>query len=129
MTHPLVQYYVRQGDHGSYGPGDSSIGPIYSIPPFVQRGHCINIFLSGLFRVVRPLLWSGAKAVGRETLRTGGRILTDIAENKSPNGSAGDIVSKHVTESARNLTFIVRAFHMRNGQLNPHVTCFPCGEC
>ena len=44
-----------------------------------------------------------AKAVGRETLRTGGKMLTDIAENKSPELSHKDIVSKQVTESVQNL--------------------------
>jgi len=31
----------------------------------------------------------------RETLRTGGKILTDIAENKSPEVCPKDIVSTH----------------------------------
>jgi hypothetical protein len=43
------------------------------------------------------------KAVSRETLRTSGKILSDIAEINSPEVSAGDIVSKLVTESAQNL--------------------------
>ena len=34
-----------------------------------------------------------------ETLRNGAKILTGIAENKSPEVSPRDIVSKHVTES------------------------------
>jgi len=41
--------------------------------------------------------------VGRETLSTGGKILTDIAVNKSPEVSPKDILSKHVTESMKNL--------------------------
>jgi len=42
--------------------------------------------------------------VGRETLRTGGKILTDIAERSSTDTTAaGDIVSKHVTDSAQKL--------------------------
>jgi len=43
--------------------------------------------------------------VGRETLLTGGKILTVIAARKSTDDGtcAGDIVSKHVTESAKNL--------------------------
>jgi len=48
-------------------------------------------------------MWREAKAVGRETLRTGGKILTDIAENRSPELSPKDIVFKHVTESLQNL--------------------------
>ena len=51
----------------------------------------------------------GAKAVVRETLRTGGKILTDITENKSPELSPKDIVSKHVTESVQNLIGSLRA--------------------
>ena len=71
----LVKYYVRQA-----GGGDNGVGPIYTVPPFVQRGRGIGSFLSGLFRAVRPILWSGAKdfgkatlkALGNEALRTGG---------------------------------------------------------
>ena len=51
----------------------------------------------------RPFLWREFKAVCRKTLRTGGKILTDIAENKSSEVSPKDIVSKHVTESVPNL--------------------------
>jgi len=49
-------------------------------------------------------MWSGAKAVGCETLRTGDKIQTDIAARKSNDFvSAGEIVSKDETESAQNL--------------------------
>jgi hypothetical protein len=41
--------------------------------------------------------------VVRETLLTGGKILTYIAENKSPEVSPKYIVSNHVTESVSNL--------------------------
>jgi hypothetical protein len=41
--------------------------------------------------------------VSRETLRTGGKILANMAENTSPDVSAKNIVSKHVSESAQNL--------------------------
>jgi hypothetical protein len=46
------------------------------------------------------LLWSIVKAVGRETLRTGGKILTDIADTDT---RPSDIIAKHVGESAQNL--------------------------
>ena len=78
-----MSYYLNQAGRGRGG-GHNGIGPIYSTPPFVQRGHGIGSFLSGLFRFDRPILWSGAKVVGRETLRTGGKVFQDIAENKSP---------------------------------------------
>jgi len=96
--HPLEVYYLNQTGSGLTTPG---IGPVYSPPLYLQRGHEIGKFFGNLFRWVRPLLWSRAKALGRETLRTGGKILTDIAARDDVN--AGDIVSKHVTEYAQNL--------------------------
>jgi hypothetical protein len=96
--HPLEVYYLHQA-----GRGRASIGPVYAAPLFLQRGHGIGNLFGSLLRCVRPLLWSGGKAVGRETLRAGGKILADMAENKSPDVNAGDIVSRHVTESALNL--------------------------
>jgi len=40
--------------------------------------------------------------MGNEALRTGGKILTGIADD--PTGSAHDIISKHLTESLQNLS-------------------------
>ena len=47
--------------------------------------------------MVRPIFFIGAKTVGRETLRTGGKILSDMADN-SAGTPARDIVSKHARE-------------------------------
>ena len=44
--------------------------------------------------------WSGVKAVRRETLRTGGKILTDIAYTVV---KPRHIIAKHVGEPAQNL--------------------------
>jgi len=90
---PLVQYYLHQAGRGGRG----GIGPIYSLPPIYQRGYGLGSFLSGLWRMVRPILWSGAKTVGRETLRTSGKILSDMADNRDGT-PAGDIVSRHARE-------------------------------
>jgi len=38
-----------------------------------------------------------------ESLRTGGKILTEIVENKPPGVSPKVIESKHMTESSQNL--------------------------
>ena len=95
----LVQYYLHQAGRGSRG----GIGPIYSVPPVLQRGHGLGSFLSGLFRLVRPVLWSGMKAVGRETLRTGGRILSDLADNTAGDVKPRHIIAKHVGDSAQTL--------------------------
>jgi len=96
---PLVQYYRRQA-----GRGREDIGSIYSTPPFVQRRHGLGNVLAGLFRTLRPILWSGAKSIGKETLkalgrealRTGTNIIRDIAEN--PPTQTTDIISKHVSD-------------------------------
>jgi hypothetical protein len=61
---PLIQYYKRQA-----GDGREDIGPIYSSPPFVQRGHGLGSVLAGLFRTLRPILWIGAKSAGKEALK------------------------------------------------------------
>ena len=99
MKDPLLQYYLHQAGRGSHG----GIGPIYSVPPFLQCGHGLGSFLSGLFRLVRPVLWSGLKAVGRETLRTGGRILSDLADNTAGDVKPRHIIAKHVVDSAQTL--------------------------
>jgi hypothetical protein len=101
---PLVQYYKRQTRHGR-----EDICPIYSTPPFVQTGHGLGSVLAGLFRTLRPILWSGAKsageealkALGREALRTGGNIIRDNAEK--PPTQTTDIISKHVAASTQNI--------------------------
>jgi hypothetical protein len=49
---------------------------------------------------MRPVLWSSAKSVLREALRTGAKVMTDIAANP---GQTGDILSKHATETTQNI--------------------------
>ena len=78
--HPLELYYRKQAGGGV---SDHGIGPIYSTPPYLQRVHGIGDFFGSRLRWVRPLIWSGFKTLGRETLRIGGDILSYIAEAKS----------------------------------------------
>jgi len=75
---PLGQYYIRQAGGGEGGHG---MGTVYSVPPFVQRGHGIGSFLRGLWGTVQPVLWSGAKILGNEAMRTGGNMISEIAAN------------------------------------------------
>jgi hypothetical protein len=97
MKNQLVRYYLNQAGRGSPNGG---MVPIYTVQPFIQRGHGTGSLLSNFFRLVRPMLRSGVKALGRESLRTGGKILSDIAEtDRKPS----DIIAKHVGESAHNL--------------------------
>jgi hypothetical protein len=100
--HPLELYYRKQAV--GRGGSDHGIGPIYSTPPYLQRAHGIGDYFGSLFRWVRNIIWSGVKALGRETLRTGGDILSDIAEAKPTTSlHAKDIVSKLLNESKQNL--------------------------
>jgi hypothetical protein len=97
MKNQLVRDYLVQAGRGSPTGG---IGPVYSVQPFVQRGHGIRSFLSNLFRLVRPVLWSGDNAVGKASLRRGSKILSDIADtDRKPR----DNVATHLGESAQNL--------------------------
>ena len=51
---PLLKYYIRQAGGGRHS--ENWVGPIYIFPSFMQRGHGIGSFLSGLFRKVRPII-------------------------------------------------------------------------
>lgn len=98
MDH-LTTYYINQAGGGSLG---DVVGPVYNGSPYIQHGHGIGSFLSSLFRIVKPVLIRGAKAVGRETLSAGSNILADMV-TKSPDVKVKDIVSKRVTESTQKL--------------------------
>jgi len=82
----LESYYHNQAGGGL--PSALRIGKMYLAPLYLQRGNGIGSSFGTLFRFVCLLLWT----VGR----TGGKIITDIAKNKSPDVSAEDIISKHV---------------------------------
>ena len=56
----------------------------------------------GLFRFVKPLLYSGAKAVGKEALKTGSNIITDMV-NKEPKQPVSDILKNRFIEANENL--------------------------
>jgi len=99
--HPLEVYYLNQDGRGLTTPG---IGLVNSAPLCIQRRHRIGKFFGLLFRWVLPLLWSGTKAVGRGRVCIDDKILTNIAERKPTYATTnGDIVSKHVKQSAQNL--------------------------
>ena len=74
--HPLNVYYVNQVSRSLTHSGDRTSLCNPDLPTAWAR---IRKFFGSLFRWVRTLLWREAKAVGRETLRTGGKIIDDIA--------------------------------------------------
>jgi hypothetical protein len=97
MKNQLVRYYLVQAGRGFSTGG---IEPVYSVQQFVQRGHWICSILSNPFRLVRPVIWSGVKAVGKQSLRIGSKILSDIVDTER---KPRDIIASHVGAYAQNL--------------------------
>jgi hypothetical protein len=91
-----TRYYVSQ----SGGGGD--IGPVYRASFKMQRGNCRGSFFRGHFRLVKPLLYSGAKAIGKEALKTDSHILTDILE-KQPERPMANIFKTRFGEAKDNI--------------------------
>jgi len=92
--HPLETYYPNQAGRGfSPTPG---IVSIYSAPFYLQRGHGIGNFLGTIIHFVRPLVWT--------VRRTGGKIISDIVKNNSPDVRAEDIITKHVGDAVTEFT-------------------------
>lgn len=66
------RYYMAQAGNG--------IAHYKGIPN--MRGHGIGQLLSGLFRSVFPMFKSGARALGREAIRTGSNVVSDLLQDK-----------------------------------------------
>lgn len=74
------EYFNTQVGCGYSG----GVGRVYMGSPY-QRGHGgIGSFLAGIFRRVLPLLTRGAKAVGKEALRSGMNIVSDVTMKNTP---------------------------------------------
>jgi len=67
----------------------------------MQRGNGIGSFFRLLFPFVKPLLYSGAKAVGKEALKKGCNTITDIL-NKEPEQPVGVIFKNRFSEAKGN---------------------------
>jgi hypothetical protein len=91
-----TRYYVNQSG------GCGGIGPVYRASFRVQRGNGLGSFFRGLFRFVKPLLHSGAKALGKEALKTGSNIIKDVL-NIEPEQPVGNIFKNRFQEAKDNL--------------------------
>jgi len=91
-----TRYYLNQSG------GGGEVGPVYMASFRVQRGDGIGSFFRGLFRFVKPLLYSGAKGVGKDAFKTGSNIITDML-NKEPEQPIGDIFKNRFIEAKDNL--------------------------
>ena len=63
-----------------------------------QRGHGLGSILSGFFRSAMPILRRGLSFFGKEALRTGAKIATDVADGQSLGDSAKRRVSERINE-------------------------------
>jgi len=90
-----TRYHVNQR-------GGGEIGPVYRASSKMQRGNGIGSFFRGLFRFVKRLLYSGAKAVRKEALKSVSNIATDIL-NKEPEQPVGAIFKTCFCEAKGNL--------------------------
>ena len=91
-----TRYYANQSS------GRGEIGTVYRASFRGQRGNGIGSFFRGLFRFVKTSLYSGAKAVGKEALKTGSNITTDIL-NKEPEQPMGNIFKNPFNEGKNKL--------------------------
>ena len=91
-------YTVLRNQSGGCG----EIGPVYRASFRLQSGNGIGSFFRRLFRFVKPPLYSGAKAVGKEAFETGSHIITDF-HNKEPEQTVGDIFKNRFGEAKNNL--------------------------
>ena len=87
-----IRYYVNQS-------GGVEIGHVYRASFRVHRGNSLGSYFRGLFRIVKHLLYSGAKSVGQEALKTVSNIITEFL-NMSQN-SLWAIFSKLVLVKQR----------------------------
>lgn len=74
-----------------------------SLPPvFIgrrQRGYGIGGVFAKMFRKAAPLVLKGVKTIGKEALRTGSSVLTDVLDGEN----LGESLKNRSKESAFNL--------------------------
>lgn len=73
MSH-YIQYYEDQVGEGR------GVRHVYAGATY-QRGSGIGSFLGSIFRKIVPYIAKGAKAVGKEAVRTGLNVFDDVANN------------------------------------------------
>lgn len=78
------------------------IGPVYWACYLVQSVNFKGHFSCELFRFGIPLLHSGAKAVGKDALKTGPYLISYIL-NKEPQQPVCDIYETRFSEAKGNL--------------------------
>lgn len=75
MDKVYVDYYLSQ-----IGGGMNDIGPLYVSPRYYQQGRGVGSFLGGIFKYLKPLLYSGLNAIKKQTLKAGVNVLNDLGK-------------------------------------------------
>lgn len=75
MDKVYINYYLSQ-----VGGGLNDIGPIYGSPRIYQQGRGVGSFLGGIFKYLRPLIYSGLNAIKKQTIKTGTNVLNDLGK-------------------------------------------------
>lgn len=75
MNSRYLKYYNNQIGGGG---GEVDFGSLFRVTPRIQRGRGIGNLFSGLFRYLKPFIYSGLNAVKGEAIRQGGNIIQNI---------------------------------------------------
>ena len=88
----LVPYTCCTKKIEDYYEGQTGKGLPYYRGTVLQRGYGIGGFFAKLFRSALPFLISGAKTVGKEALRTGTMVASDVLSGEN---FKSNLLSKH----------------------------------
>ena len=77
------QYVDDDGLYDNYYLGQVGSGGAAFAGARYQRGHGLGGIFRGLFRAATPMLKRGAIALGKQIIRSGGRVARDVAAGKN----------------------------------------------
>ena len=75
----MRKQYVDDGLYDNYYIGQVGSGGAAFAGARYQRGHGLGGIFRGLFRAATPLFKRGAMALGKQIIRSGGRVAKDVA--------------------------------------------------
>lgn len=84
----------------------------------VQRGHGIGGFFSSLLKGALPMIKAGAKTLGKQLLKTGMDITSDVIEGKNFKDSAKDRFSESGQQMVKRISSM-----MGNGKRKRKTSC------
>lgn len=94
-----MSHYDSYFSNTQVGGSLADIGRVYRAPHnHLQRGRGFGTILSGIMRFISPYLLSGSKAIGKEALRSGSEILSNIGTMP-----IGELLKQQGKKSVKNL--------------------------